>query len=226
MQVVTWVQSNSKLAVALALGLAILTLVWWGPTWLVVSVAAASGIVLLGELSYFAARYARTNRAWLLVGGLAIVILSGSWGLTSTTLLYHGNWKVFLVVLTIVATDASAQFIGQRYGTPGTFWATASPGKSRHGVYGGVLVGTLFALITVAIWWMIDGSVYLPVATVLLMAPVLAVAGDIFESLVKRSLGIKDFGRLLGRETGGLLDRLDSWLFVFTLLGFTLFILN
>jgi phosphatidate cytidylyltransferase len=55
----------------------------------------------------------------------------------------------------------------------------------------------------------------------ILLLPILAVAGDLLESATKRSLGIKDFANYIP-QTGGLLDRVDSWLPAFALAGWVL----
>ena len=89
---------------------------------------------------------------------------------------------------------------------------TLSPGKTWEGFVVGSLVGIFVAFVALyqerhhylAIW----EAVVLGVAVVLV-----AVAGDLFESMLKRDLQVKDTGRLLGGH-GGVLDRIDALLFV------------
>ena len=91
---------------------------------------------------------------------------------------------------------------------------TISPKKTREGAIGGVLFGTVFMTL--------GARVVFPEAPFALMLLVsacitaLGIVGDLFESMLKRSAGVKDSGALLG-EHGGVLDRIDALLPVFPL---------
>jgi phosphatidate cytidylyltransferase len=86
---------------------------------------------------------------------------------------------------------------------------TISPKKTVEGAVGGVVFGTL-AMATGGYWvfespiWMLG---LLGAAIVML-----GIVGDLFESLLKRSAGVKDSSNLIPGH-GGVLDRIDSWLF-------------
>lgn len=200
-----------KIVVALLLGGMLLLALWRCPLVIPVVIAA----VTFAELARQACRNARSRHTWLLVGGMTIVIATGSYGMAAVLMLPHGR-MLFLALAAIVAvTDIAAQVIGRRFGTPGTFMPRYSPNKSRAGVVGSWVVGAAAAL---GLSFVIGiASSHLLVG--LLAAPVVTTCGDIYESAAKRALGIKDFSKLLGAETGGLLDRVDSWLAVFAVAG-------
>ena len=116
-----------------------------------------------------------------------------------------------LVIDTLVGTfvgDTFAYFGGRFYGrTP--LAPLISPNKTLEGLVIGVLGGTA------AFWfaglyqdWLSGPDALLIGAAVALAAPV----GDLFESLVKRDLEVKDTGTLFGAH-GGVLDRLDAAMF-------------
>jgi phosphatidate cytidylyltransferase len=88
---------------------------------------------------------------------------------------------------------------------------TLSPGKTWEGFLIGSLAGIFVAF--VALYQDRDHYLAIWQALVLGLVVVLAAAaGDLFESMLKRDMQVKDTGRLLGGH-GGVLDRIDSLLF-------------
>ncbi len=120
----------------------------------------------------------------------------------------HGDGLVIDVLVATFVGDSCAYFGGRWYGrTP--LAPLISPNKTLEGLIAGVLGGTL------AFWaaglyqdWLTGPDALLMGAVVALAAPV----GDLFESMIKRDLEVKDTGRLFGAH-GGVLDRLDAVLF-------------
>ncbi len=126
------------------------------------------------------------------------------------------------VMCVVWAADISAYFAGRAFGR-NKLAPTISPGKSWEGVYGGV-AGVL--LLGVA-WLWLDGQANFDSASLFtllkqrwgwmglllaaLLLTALSVAGDLFESLVKRAAGVKDSSALLPGH-GGVLDRVDALL--------------
>lgn len=120
----------------------------------------------------------------------------------------HGDGLLIDVLVATFVGDTCAYFGGRWYGrTP--LAPQISPNKTLEGLVAGVLGGTL------AFWaaglyqdWLTGPHALLIGVLVALAAPV----GDLFESLVKRDLEVKDTGKLFGAH-GGVLDRLDAVFF-------------
>ena len=120
----------------------------------------------------------------------------------------HGDGLVIDVLVGTFIGDTAAYFGGRLYGrTP--LAPLISPNKTLEGLAAGVVGGTA------AFWvaglyqdWLTGPHALLIGALVALAAPV----GDLFESMIKRDLEVKDTGRLFGAH-GGVLDRLDAVFF-------------
>ena len=122
-----------------------------------------------------------------------------------------GQWYVILTVLLTAASDIFAYAVGYRLGRH-KLAPAVSPGKTWEGVAGG-LVGAMLVAALVAPLMVDQLSIGLATALGALVA-VVAVIGDLAESAVKRSLGVKDLGRLLPGH-GGMMDRVGAILFPF-----------
>lgn len=110
-------------------------------------------------------------------------------------------WLVIVVAL----TDTMAYFVGKSIGK--NQFCQISPNKTWEGVIGGVLIATV-----VGAWY---GSGFVSTTLALLISFVVSVAsifGDLFESFLKRSAGVKDSGDILPGH-GGVLDRMDGYMF-------------
>lgn len=113
----------------------------------------------------------------------------------------------------VVAADSGAYLVGKALGKR-KLAPRLSPGKTVEGLIGGLISGT--AAIIAIIWFSeIDPS--LKIFLFSLSLPILSVVGDLFQSALKRQLGVKDSGDLLPGH-GGVFDRIDSWLFASPLL--------
>ena len=117
-------------------------------------------------------------------------------------------WALYAVLI-VWAADTGAYFVGVRYGK-NKLAPRISPGKTWEGFFGGIAGSLLIALAAFALlglgWTSVPGLLVLTAITALF-----SVAGDLFESLLKRHAGAKDSSDLIPGH-GGVLDRLDSLL--------------
>jgi phosphatidate cytidylyltransferase len=124
-------------------------------------------------------------------------------------------WIVLALILTW-ASDTGAYFIGRNWGKRKP-WPRLSPGKTLEGALGGLFfcIVTSLALTSTSGFFRWGGpDLGLNVSIVLgLVVSAMAQAGDLVESGLKRSAGVKDSGCLIPGH-GGILDRFDSLLFV------------
>lgn len=120
-----------------------------------------------------------------------------------------GQWLLLLFVL-IWSADSGAYFSGRRFGK-NKLAPKVSPGKSWEGVIGGAItacIAVFIGLISMQ-WLQLSALQYTLLALLVLLTVAFSVLGDLFESMAKRLVGVKDSGRLLPGH-GGVLDRIDS----------------
>ena len=168
-------------------------------------------------------RAGRTSRRPVrLVGGVLALWLA--WLAVVQARVFGINFLLSVLVLVWVA-DIAAYFAGRAFGlkfTKSKLAPTISPGKSWEGVWGGmagVLVLAFAWTVATAAWQAGVPSLYTRLAErgwwLLLIAAVflaaMSVVGDLVESLIKRSAGVKDSSHLLPGH-GGVLDRVDALL--------------
>jgi phosphatidate cytidylyltransferase len=133
---------------------------------------------------------------------------------------HDGRLATFTVVLAVWAGDTAAYAVGRLIGRHSMAPST-SPKKTWEGFAAGTAATIFVAFIA------LYKQHYLTIGQSIVLGAVLAAAaplGDLFESLLKRDAGVKDSGRLLAGH-GGVLDRLDAFLFAlpaayFTILAF------
>jgi phosphatidate cytidylyltransferase len=113
------------------------------------------------------------------------------------------QWTLFILALAF-GCDTGAYFAGHRFGRV-KLAPSISPGKTWEGVFGGVALAALLA-IAGGLWFGQPLGVFVPLC---LGAAGFSIVGDLLESLLKRSSGLKDSGRIFPGH-GGVLDRIDS----------------
>ncbi|MEP6963873.1 MAG: phosphatidate cytidylyltransferase [Polaromonas sp.] len=183
--------------------------------------------------------WAIAGAAWVLAGGWLLRAGVAGWPRIAKPVRLAGGllalWLAWLaiaqarvagvefllsVLLLVWVADISAYFSGRALGgrfSKGKLAPSISPGKSWEGVWGGMVGVVGLSLI----WFFLGGnSLYSRLAehhglAVMLLAVVflsaMSVVGDLVESLVKRSAGVKDSSHLLPGH-GGVLDRVDALL--------------
>jgi phosphatidate cytidylyltransferase len=120
-----------------------------------------------------------------------------------------GPGPLFLLMVTVMVSDTAQYYSGRAFGRR-LLAPSISPKKTIAGAVGGFVFGGVF-LALAGLWWLPDASV--PLRAALGIAVVAAgIVGDLFESMLKRSAGVKDSSALIPGH-GGILDRIDALLF-------------
>jgi phosphatidate cytidylyltransferase len=177
-----------------------------GPTWLLAGILATLPAALLVFFVSSARQHA--------VAGFAMTLLGVVWiggGLALLVLLRdepeNGRLLIFTTLLAVFADDTAAFIVGRAIGRH-RLAPAISPGKSWEGFVGGTVAGVLVAFFALYEQDVVTTGESLALGLAIALASTL---GDLFESAVKRDLGVKDSGRLLAGH-GGVLDRVDSLL--------------
>jgi phosphatidate cytidylyltransferase len=143
-------------------------------------------------------------RAYTLISGL--IVLPIGWWLVTGLLSGRGPWWVLLLFGIVAAADIGAFFSGRAFGRV-RLAPAVSPGKTWEGVIGGLLSS---ALVGAAAGYMLNWSL-LSMALLAVAIGAISVIGDLTISMLKRTAGLKDSGRIFPGH-GGVLDRVDSLL--------------
>lgn len=203
------VHARSEAVEGIVLGLAIAAAAYSEPGMLLVGTLTAACIASI-VFFLFRNRHGDIDLAPLgksLLGFVAIPLLISH--IMMIRNLDDGIAWIFLIFFVAVAGDVAAFYIGRTFGKR-KLMPTVSPGKTKEGAAASVVGSVAVACIY--------GHFFLPSVAIghiiLMSAPanVLGQLGDLSESLIKRSAGAKDSGRLFPGH-GGVLDRLDAFLF-------------
>jgi len=117
----------------------------------------------------------------------------------------YGVISLLWLLVVVAFTDVGAYFVGKSIGK--TKFCETSPNKTMEGVVGGITVAT-FGGMFLGLSIVDYGVAFL----VSFAVAVSSIFGDLFESSLKRTAGVKDSGNLLPGH-GGVLDRIDGYLF-------------
>ena len=143
----------------------------------------------------------------------AVVVLYATWAALAYWYLQRGAVFVVSLLIVIWVADIAAYFAGRAFGRY-KLAPSISPGKTLEGALAGV-VGVVVWLVVSAHWPQTFATELLAQwswAGLILAAVVLAlfsIAGDLYESLLKRRAGVKDSSQLLPGH-GGVYDRIDA----------------
>lgn len=121
-------------------------------------------------------------------------------------------WQIMYLLVLVWGADIGAYFAGSKWGVH-RIAPKLSPKKSYQGLAGGMLMALLVGVIFA---WFVDQPQILAslelgymVCSFIVTVVMFALFGDLFESMIKRAVGVKDSGTLLPGH-GGILDRIDS----------------
>ena len=122
-----------------------------------------------------------------------------------------GRLLLIAVFLGVWISDSAAYLVGRRFGQR-RLASAISPNKTVEGLVAGLVCG--FAAVFFTVYGQPTEQKLSPAHTIELALAITVAApmGDLFESYLKRDMGVKDAGSLLG-EHGGVLDRIDALLF-------------
>jgi phosphatidate cytidylyltransferase len=171
---------------------------------LLVAVIAVLSIPLLVETPILDS----LRQGAIVLTGMLYVGLTLSY-LVLIRLMPEGEFLLIFLLLITWAADTGAYYVGTLYGRR-LLAPSISPKKTFEGLVGGIIGATIIAFI--ARWTFMAEFSPLETVVLALFLTVAGLWGDLVESAIKRSVGVKDSGGLLPGH-GGMLDRLDSLLF-------------
>ncbi|TAK61792.1 phosphatidate cytidylyltransferase [Methylobacter sp.] len=139
------------------------------------------------------------------------MILFATWMFLSRLRAFYGPEMTLFFLVLIWVADIAAYFAGKKFGKT-KLVPEISPGKTVQGMYGALIAGAIWASAFIGYYGYRDGFVWMRVTDFILLSVLtvlISIYGDLFFSVVKRQLGVKDTGSILPGH-GGILDRIDS----------------
>ena len=160
------------------------------------------------------------------LAGLFYIGLLGSFMLLMRQL-PDGEWWLLLTLPAVWIADSAAFFIGTRFGR-NKMAPRLSPKKSWEGYLSGILFATIGTPLLLQLYRGLglpaDAAFSINNAAILgFVMGILPTLGDLSISMLKRQMGVKDTGKLLPGH-GGMLDRIDSWLWAMPIGYFIIFL--
>jgi phosphatidate cytidylyltransferase len=144
-----------------------------------------------------------------ITGGFAVVYIGLALGALVGIHIFGGRGAVVLLIATVAISDTAQYYSGRTFGRH-RLAPRLSPKKTIEGAIGGFVIAPIVLYFA--------GPYFVPVVTPLMIAPLgvvlvaFGIAGDLFESMMKRAADIKDSSALIPGH-GGVLDRIDALLF-------------
>lgn len=156
--------------------------------------------------------YPRATRLWaksaVIRGAMGVLTIVPCFAALNHIRNQHDGGVALLFIFVLIwGADSVAYFAGRQWGKRKLAYQV-SPGKSVEGAIGAIVFAILFTVLFLSLLhvptsgW--SWAVLLSIVTV-----IFSIVGDLFESMLKRNVGLKDSGRLLPGH-GGVLDRIDS----------------
>jgi phosphatidate cytidylyltransferase len=170
------------------------------------SLAAVALIVLVLAIVAVMVRNATMHAA--AAGAFATVYIGMPLGMLAAVQKTFGPSVTLLLLGTIVVSDTAQYYTGRALGRH-PLAPTISPKKTIEGAIGGLIFGTLFIVVVGAHLYGLPMMTAVPFG---LAVVGLGIVGDLFESRLKRTAGVKDSSNVIPGH-GGVLDRIDALLF-------------
>lgn len=146
------------------------------------------------------------NKNWLYFGLFCVWLLVM---LAAVNSVGARPWIILLMLMIISGADIGAWFFGRLLGGD-KMWERLSAGKTWSGQIAGIICGTFMSVM----YGLLGTDTFMPqLMWIGISVALLSQYGDLTASMIKRRMGIKDFGRILPGH-GGLLDRFDGWIYV------------
>ena len=120
----------------------------------------------------------------------------------------NGPYRLLALFVIIGLADSGAYFTGKLMGVT-KLAPLISPGKTIQGVYGALVISLIGALLIGYLFGFSGFNLWAFIG-VALLSVIFSIVGDLFESVAKRSAGIKDSGSLFPGH-GGVMDRIDGY---------------
>ncbi len=180
-----------------------------GQSLLAVDVVVMSAVIAFGALAVASGTPGPRVLHDTAASVLPVVYIGLPLGAIAATRALAGREAVLLLMLTIVMSDTAQYYCGRTFGRR-PLAPTISPKKTLEGAIGGLVCGTL--AMTLGGRWVFPEAPPLLLILVSACVAALGIVGHLFESLLKRSAGVKDSSNIIPGH-GGVLDRIDSWLF-------------
>ncbi len=160
---------------------------------------AAIGIVIAYQKQKM--RLPKSKWTLMLLGQLLLV---SAWDSLYYLKMQESAVALLFLMLLIWSADSGAYFAGKAFGK-NKFASNVSPGKTWEGIYGGLVAALIVGLVYVMV---MSENIY-AVFFFTIVTVIFSITGDLFESILKREVDIKDSGNILPGH-GGVLDRIDS----------------
>lgn len=194
---------------------------WLGIAWLLALILSAARPALLPQTTvltvgllttFIYALFHRDKPVAMalatITGAVYLGVMIGQ--MVALRMLPSGMWWIFFGFFATWVNDTMAYFVGVTVGR-NRIWPRVSPKKTWEGTIGGVVGAALVGTIA---GWLSPLPITVLLGTAIgVIAGILCFFGDLTISMVKRQVGVKDTGALFPGH-GGMLDRIDSALFV------------
>ncbi|MEQ1869876.1 MAG: phosphatidate cytidylyltransferase [Vicinamibacterales bacterium] len=199
------VSTAGSLLTAAAFAPVALRALFWAP----VDTVLMTAMVAIGAVSLVRWRGEREAAAHIGAAVLPLLYLGLPIGAMIAIREMWGREALLLLMVTVAVSDTAQYYSGRRFGRR-PLAPAISPKKTIEGALGGFAAGAIVMIALGAVWltiapWWLRGLLGMTLVS-------LGIAGDLFESMLKRSAGMKDSSTLIPGH-GGVLDRIDALLF-------------